>query len=556
MTRPTLSLNSPRSASFSLLAALFTTVFAGAAQPSRAAVDLSFDPGSSLGSGSFNSAHIALQADGKLIAAGDFDVKVAPFARGLARFNADGAFDDSYKVPGGGVSGTPEAILVLPDGKSLLATHPASGKPPGFINDPHGIVRVGAGGVQDTSFRPTFPGESDPGGASSSPVGEVNAVVRLPDGKLLIGGSVGRLTTAGTTYYSLLRLSADGAPDSTFGRDDNTALTRYVYAILVQPDGKILLAGHGSGQKGGPIVSRVNADGTPDASFTPPADPLTDANGRCVALQPDGKVIVGGRFRTTNPLANDPLNRFCLVRLNPDGSTDGSFVPPVFDFFTAVIYKIIVLPDGKILIAGNLSGVNSDPVNGVRVLNPDGSVDASSPYNVDTNGFVSDVILQDNGGMLISGGFTEAAGVRRNLIARIGSGVGPAPKVADLTVSTSSVKAKVKANGKVIFSGALTITNSGNKAAKKVFAGVYLSDDGVFNADEDHLVGQVSLAEAGFNKVGKGKTVGPIAFRFKVKTAQVGEVSGKYLVVVADPQGAIEESDENNNTAATLLPSE
>lgn len=534
-----------RPASFSLLAALLGAALAQSA--AGAAVDLSFDPGASLDSGSFNSAHIALQADGKLIAAGDFDVKVAPFASGIARFNASGAFDDSYKVPGGGVSGAPEAILVLPDGKSLLATHPAAGGPPNFINDAHGILRVGADGRQDLSFRPTIPGELESGG---SPVGELNAVVRLPDGKLLVGGAVGRQTAAGTTYFSLLRLGPDGALDPTFQRDDNTALTRYVYAILVQPDGKILLAGHGSGQKGGPIVSRVNADGSPDASFTPPADPLTSANGRCVALQADGKVIVGGQFRTTNPLANDPLNRFCLVRLNPDGSTDGSFAPPVFDFFSAVIYKVIVLPDGKILIAGDLSGNSNDRVYGVRVLNPDGSVDASSPYNVDTNNFVSDVILQDNGGMLISGGFTEVAGVPRNLIARLGAGVGPAPKLADLAVSTNGVKAKFKSNGsKMVFSGTLTIANSGSKSAKKVVAGVYLSDDAAFNAEEDRSLGQVSVA-----KVGKNKTAGPIPFRFKLKNVQAAEITGKYLLVVADPQGTVEESDEDNNTAATLLP--
>ncbi|MBV8858061.1 MAG: DUF4214 domain-containing protein [Acidobacteria bacterium] len=201
------------------------------------------------------------------------------------------------------------------------------------------------------------------------------------------GGADGALT-AKVSLADVTTSPADyrispGSADSSFGSVSPVAYFYYNQEVALQPDGKILTGGFLSS------LRRLNPDGTTDGSFVPPA---FNAPVEVVALQPDGKVIVSGSF-TGIPGA------IRIARLNADGSLDSSFNTGagLNDFAVA----IAVQPDGKIVIGGYFTSVNQTAHQHIARLNADGSVDSSF------NGFgsfnVYALALQTDGKILACG---------------------------------------------------------------------------------------------------------------------------------------------------------
>ena len=161
--------------------------------------------------------------------------------------------------------------------------------------------------------------------------------------------------------YVINRLNADGTPDPTFsGPSDMEAPV-----IKVQPDGKILLGGNFPGG-----IARLNIDGSVDITFGASG---TDGTVTDILIQPDNKIIVVGVFTNFN---GSPA--FALTRLNQDGSTDVSFngIGITDDLETGVVpNKIALLSDGKILIAGFFDTFNGADRADIVRLNSDGTVD-------------------------------------------------------------------------------------------------------------------------------------------------------------------------------------
>ncbi len=141
----------------------------------------------------------------------------------------------------------------------------------------------------------------------------------------------------------------------------------------------------------------------------------------------------------------------------------------------------------------------------------------------------------------------------KNIYVSDGGGTQPPPvaKTADLAVTFSGVKVGPNAKGtKTKFKGTLTVANSGKKPANDVQVAAYLSDDQTFSVATDKLVSILSLTDLGFPALAKkGGTTGALAVKFAAKPADLGPTSGKYLLVVADPQGAINDGDRSNNVA-------
>lgn len=127
----------------------------------------------------------------------------------------------------------------------------------------------------------------------------------------------------------------------------------------------------------------------------------------------------------------------------------------------------------------------------------------------------------------------------------------PMAKTADLSVAFSGTKVGPNARGtRLKFKGTLTVGNSGKKPAADVQVAAYLSDDQTFSAAGDRFVSMVSLSDLGFPTLArKGGTTGPLAVVFSGKTGGLGATSGKYLLIVADPQGVINDGDRSNNVA-------
>ena len=133
-------------------------------------------------------------------------------------------------------------------------------------------------------------------------------------------------------------------------------------------------------------------------------------NARATVVQADGKILVGGYFRTVNG-----ARRKSLARLNPDFSLD----PTVFADINGTVLAIAVQTDGKIVIGGSFTAVGGASHNRVARLNADGSLDAAFNPGAGADALVYDVAVQPDGKILIGGDFESVNGVARTSLARL-----------------------------------------------------------------------------------------------------------------------------------------
>ncbi len=221
------------------------------------------------------------------------------------------------------------------------------------------------------------------------------------------------------TLYALWRRSLGGFLDPTFiGAQYAENLS--IYSIKIDSHKKILIGGSFDSYDDIPrsSIARLNSDGTLDTSF----NPGTGANGSVytIALQPDGKILIGGYFTTYNGTP-----RKYIARLNPDGSLDETFDPGTGTEGTnPYINSIDIQPNGKILIGGRFTAYNGTPRKYIARLNPDGSLDETFDPGTGTEGtnpYINSIDIQPNGKILIGGEFTAYNGIPRNSIARLNS---------------------------------------------------------------------------------------------------------------------------------------
>jgi uncharacterized delta-60 repeat protein len=188
--------------------------------------------------------------------------------------------------------------------------------------------------------------------------GAVSAVVRRSDGRLLIGGrfhSVGGVARGG-----MARLHPDGSVDKAF--DPGAGVSGSVLDMIEQPDGRILISGFFNAVNGVACtnLARLNSDGSVDSTFNAGSGPgSTSASLEAIALQPDGRILVYGSFSTFGGVAR---NR--LARLNADGSVDLAFNPPASANTPTQPRSLALQSDGGILLGG-VGGVARLGTNGV-----------------------------------------------------------------------------------------------------------------------------------------------------------------------------------------------
>ncbi|MCW5555255.1 MAG: hypothetical protein KIS67_24225 [Verrucomicrobiae bacterium] len=316
-------------------------------------LDTSFDPGT----GAYGVYAIALQPDGRVLIAGGFQAVNGTNRNHVARLHANGSLDGSFD-PGAGPSDWVYTMALQPDGKVFIGgnffwCH-------GTIS--HGIARLNDDGTRDSSFNPGTLLTGDALNYST-----VISLATQAGGKVLVGGT---FALNATNWINLARLNGDGTHDTGF--DPGTSAGNSVVAVAVQPDGKMFIGGaftsvHGTKRHG---IARLNIGGSLDASFDPGGS--IDSGVLTTALQPDGKLLIGGTFTTVGGLA-----RTGLARLNPDGSVDDAFHPDINFLATASYIRSITLqPDGKVLATGIFAPTNGVPSGSVARFNPDGSWDS------------------------------------------------------------------------------------------------------------------------------------------------------------------------------------
>ncbi len=311
----------------------------------------------------------------------------------------------------------------------------------GFFNSVGGSTRQGAArlnanGTHDTSF------------ANPVVAGNVFAVTHDADGQVLIGGAF--TSVGGESRQQLARLDDDGTLDATFVDPEITNSAGYpdVYAIAVQDDGKILVGGYFTTVDGESRqrVARLNEDGTLDPTFV---DPQVNGQVTSIVLEDDGQIVIGGAFTT---VAGESRQR--VARLDDDGTLDATFADPVV---ADTVQSVAVQGDGKVVIGGYFSAVNGSARHGAARLNADGSLDTS--FVDPAAAAVFDVQLADGGKVVIGGSFGSVGGRNRHGVARLNSDGTLDTTLLDPGANSWVESVAVQGDGQIIAGGAFTEMN-------------------------------------------------------------------------------------------------
>ncbi len=303
------------------------------------------------------------------------------------------------------LNGHISALALQPDGKILVGGHFTliGGQPR------TNLARLHPDGTVDATF--TAGVEHAEGGAG------VSALAVQTDAKILVGGCFTRI--GGQPRLNLARLNPDGTLDPDFNPGVTAGYWPWpsVTALALQPDGKILLGGIFGGVGGQPRlnIARLNPNGTVDPDFNPGATGGEYPAVSSLALQPDGKILVGGNF---THVGGQP--RTNMARLNPDGTVDQGFAPhatgPPRPAQPAV-YSVLIQPDGKILVGGVFTNIAGQPRRNLARLNQDGTVDPG--FDPEPGLYVYTQGLQADGKILVGGCFWWIGGAERIALARL-----------------------------------------------------------------------------------------------------------------------------------------
>jgi len=274
-----------------------------------------------------------LQADGKMILAGNFTKYNETLCNRIIRILPDGLVDDTFHI-GSGFNSQVYAMAIQSDGRIIAAGNFTNYNSP--ANSQLRIVRLLPDGTRDNSFN-----------IGRGADGIIETILIQPDGKILLGG---RFTTFdGNSAPKLVRLNANGSIDSTF--NVGTGFDKYIYAIALQADGKIIVGGsfltyNGFSQK---RILRLSANGSLDATFESGAG-FSKGEVRSLLVQPDDRILVGGTFsgmyKNTNSLR--------LIRLLKTGDFDDSFDAHLNN----KLYSMAFTSDFKLMIGGDFNSVS------------------------------------------------------------------------------------------------------------------------------------------------------------------------------------------------------
>ena len=361
---------------------------------------------------------LAVQSDGKILVAGDFNGIGGVTRPGLARLDASGQVDETFQT-GFGTGATIGAAFILPENKILVAG--TFGTP--ALDDLHGLARLNPDGSADTTFKPDL--------GTNSASAHVHAAAVLPDGRFVVLISYpDTVQGAAGTSWQLIRLKADGSFDMASGPID--AVTGgpllgspFVQMLAVTSSGGVLLGGNGPWRLRDGVVrdlARFNANLQPDTSFAPTLSSFYPwaypwAGTTAIASLENGKVLVGGGFWRVN---GQP--RRGLARLAADGTVEPGFsvghgVESDFSGVTALAWQ----NDGKLLLGGSFTRVNGVTCNGTARLTRTGEVDSSFNIGVGPDGDLSALCVDADGHIWLGGAFTRVNRLFRPALVRLAS---------------------------------------------------------------------------------------------------------------------------------------
>ncbi len=299
---------------------------------------------------------------------------------------------------------------------------------------------------------------------------EVLTTAVQSDGKIIIGGEF--QVYNGTARDNIARLNANGSLDTTF--NPGIGSNAWIETIAIQSDGKIIIGGgftsfNGTSRK---HIARLNANGSLDLTFNPGTG--TDDWVETTAIQSDGKIIIGGDFSYYNGTAR---NR--IARLNANGSLDATFNPGTGA--DSYVETTSIQSNGKIIIGGGFSSYNGTLIYSIARLNSDGSLDAIFNSGTGASNDVLTTAIQSDGKIIIGGKFSSYNGTATKYIARLNiNGSLDATFNPGTGANNEVFTTAIQSDGKIIIGGKFS---SYNGTARKYIARLNVNGslDSTFN---------------------------------------------------------------------------
>jgi uncharacterized delta-60 repeat protein/uncharacterized repeat protein (TIGR01451 family) len=335
------------------------------------------------------------QSDGKILVGGGFTYYNKNKVNNLFRINSNGTLDSTF-LNELAANDHVLVIAVQDNGKILLG---------GEFTEYDGVsknrlVRLNDDGSIDENF------QIGSGFNEGLSYGEICSIVIQSDGKILVGGSFENFN--GLDNYGLVRLEQSGKIDTTFNfNDENEVSSNYIYGLALSENDEIFI-----GARNG--VFKLTMDGRIDNSFNVE---LNDEDVHSILIQDDGGVIIGGEFTEVN---SSPLEY--LVKLNSDGTIDSSF--QANGKVNNEVFVISKSSDNKILVGGRFSSFNGKSCYSLIRLNANGEKDASLNLGegllfLAENGKVLSLITDSEENIYVGGSFTKFNGENRLDIVKI-----------------------------------------------------------------------------------------------------------------------------------------
>ncbi|HMD53677.1 MAG TPA: hypothetical protein VKJ65_03905, partial [Phycisphaerae bacterium] len=306
-----------------------------------------------------------------------------------------GAVDRSYNAesvvnPDPGVNGPVYAVVVQPNNKTVIGGDFTAYDGTNSTR----MARATAGGQLDETFSQNI---------GLGPDAFVDAIALDTNNNIYIGGGFSSFN--GFERNGIARLNPNGTLDNS-GFLPGNGFNGVVSAMLIQPDGRILMAGNFTtyNNTNCNYIVRLNPDGTIDPAFAAGAGPsddyyTPDTTINSMALQTNGAIVIGGNFTSV-----DGVGRNYIARLNSDGSLDTTFDPG--EGANDIVYSVAVDTNGFILAGGAFTQLGAlGGSQGIARLNSDGSVDTSFNAGSGSDDIIYNIALQPDGGILLAGIF-------------------------------------------------------------------------------------------------------------------------------------------------------
>lgn len=331
-----------------------------------------------------------LVSGSRIYTAGTFTNYKAEGATGIAMVSDSATLSSSFN-PGIGFNNDVWAITKQSTGRIIVG---------GFFTNYSGsfrtrIVGLNSNGTIDSGF--------NVGTAGAGNI--VYALATQTDDKIIAGGTFTTYSGSSTSTTRLMRLNSNGTQDLTY--NTGTGLNSYPLTILARADGKIFVTGLFTTYSGSAInyIMQTNSNGTRDTSFNVGVGLTAGSVGYSAVTQSDNKLIVGGSFTT---YSGSTSNR--LVRINTDGTRDSTF--NVGNGPNNIASAIAIQSDGKIIVGGQFTSYSGSALNRITRVNTDGTRDTSFNVGTGLDGAVSTngITIGSNGIIYCLGSFTTYNG--------------------------------------------------------------------------------------------------------------------------------------------------